>query len=441
MDNISGLGFFKKARKKGLILFFLWCGIILLFIYPGDILPWEYMMILILGTLLLANTIFVWGIVGRQIAEDYRKKEAHFRELWENAPVAYHLIDTNGVIKDVNKTELKMLGYQKDEMVGKQIFDFVLPEQKNKARERFKKKIKGISIPQEPDRQYIKKDGRPIYVIIDDVFEYDEQGNISGVRTTMADVTDTRVLEIEKQQIQEKLHQAEKLSSLGQFVANIMHELNNSLNGVMGFSKIASGLKPEGEMKNYIEKIYIHAVHSANIVKDLLKFSRADKVEFKKIDVKEVILSSLELYEIEMSNKNIEKILDIQPQVPEVSGDFYQLQEVFVNIILNAIQAIEELSQSEQVTEQKIKGNLRVKLWYDERKNTVYASFSDNGCGISEENIQKVFEPFFTTKKTKGTGLGLAVSYGIVQNHNGSISVTSRTGEGSTFIIELPIMH
>jgi len=125
------------------------------------------------------------------------KSEARYKELWNHAPVAYHMLDTAGIIAKVNHTEASMLGYEVHEMVGKPIFDFVLPEQKEEAQKRFRRKIRGLSVPKIENRVYLKNDGSHLNVVIDDVLERDADGKITGIRSTMADITDRKRAEDE----------------------------------------------------------------------------------------------------------------------------------------------------------------------------------------------------------------------------------------------------
>ncbi|MCM8758220.1 MAG: diguanylate cyclase [Candidatus Omnitrophica bacterium] len=129
------------------------------------------------------------------IEESLRRSEQKYKDLWNNAPVAYHIVDKNGIIKDVNKTELKMLGYKKKEMIGKPIFDFIIPSQRRQAYERFIQKIQGKKVEKSYDRIYLRKDGTPLYVSIYDVPEKDEKGEIVGMRTAMIDITELKKLE------------------------------------------------------------------------------------------------------------------------------------------------------------------------------------------------------------------------------------------------------
>ncbi|MGD2175133.1 MAG: diguanylate cyclase, partial [Candidatus Brocadiaceae bacterium] len=134
---------------------------------------------------------FITDITERRRAqEQLQESRERYRELWDDAPVAYHMLDTEGIIRRVNKTELSMLGYQAEEMVGRPIFDFIPPEQRDEARRRFRHKIRGNDVPRAHNRAYVRKDGSLIYVGIDDVLERDAEGKVTGVRTTMVDVTE-----------------------------------------------------------------------------------------------------------------------------------------------------------------------------------------------------------------------------------------------------------
>ncbi len=147
----------------------------------------------------------VRDITGRKRTEEARREsEARFKELWDNAPVAYHTLDTRGIITSVNQTEARMLGYSPEEMVGESIFEFILPEQRQEAQKRFKQKLSGKLLPRAEDRIYVKKDGSRVYVVIDDVLEHDKEGKLIGVRTTMVDITDVKRAENLLRQSEEK---------------------------------------------------------------------------------------------------------------------------------------------------------------------------------------------------------------------------------------------
>jgi PAS domain S-box-containing protein len=151
----------------------------------------------------------------KQVEKALREKLQHFRELWDDAPVAYHVLDTEGIIKEVNQTEMDMLGYKKEEMVGKPIFDFVLPQQREAAEDRFRLKLAGDHIPKQDDRIYIKKDGSKIHVSIDDRLEFGSDGEVSGVRTTMVDISQQKKAEEAQRESEEKYRNVVERSNDG----------------------------------------------------------------------------------------------------------------------------------------------------------------------------------------------------------------------------------
>jgi two-component system NtrC family sensor kinase len=232
---------------------------------------------------------------------------------------------------------------------------------------------------------------------------------------------------------QEGLIQAEKLSSLGQMAASIAHEINNPLSGVLVYTqllnkKISNDSYSKDSALNYLGKMEGELIRSTKLVRDLLDFSRQSPPSLRETDVNEVIKRSLDLLVNSVQLKRIKIIREFSPGLPRIKADPDQLQQVCLNLILNAIQAMPDGGKLILHTESE-NGNLKLAV-------------QDTGCGISPENMHRLFTPFFTTKKeVKGVGLGLAVSYGIIQRHHGKISVKSKEGEGTTFSIELPINY
>jgi len=232
----------------------------------------------------------------------------------------------------------------------------------------------------------------------------------------------------ELKQTQEQLIQSEKLASIGQLAAGVAHELNNPISVMLGFSQaILRKLPEDNPLYKPLSTIEREGLRCKGIIQNLLDFARRSKPAFQPTNINEVLEAACALIEHQISLDNVVITKGYAPNLPRVLADANQIQQVFVNIIHNAYQAMPQ------------GGTLR--LITRSLGDEVQVIFSDTGVGISPENIKRIFDPFFTTKEVgQGTGLGLSVSYGIVEQHGGTIEVESKVGVGTTFIIKLPIM-
>ena len=230
------------------------------------------------------------------------------------------------------------------------------------------------------------------------------------------------------QRIQGQLIRSEKLASLGELVAGIAHEINNPLTGILMFASLMGHDKRlDPAFKNDVEMIIRETERCARIVRGLLDFSRERKPQKKPSSINAIMDATLALVSNQSSFHDIKIVREYADNLPEILVDPNQIEQVFVNIILNASHAMTE------------GGELRLATGISLTSGTLIIRISDTGCGIPEENIQRIFDPFFTTKENKGTGLGLSVSYGIIEGHGGSIEVESTVGKGTTFSIVLPL--
>ncbi len=232
-----------------------------------------------------------------------------------------------------------------------------------------------------------------------------------------------------KEQTKEIVGRSERLAMIGQLAAGVAHEINNPLGSIIIYSHI---LLEEPEIKDLarknLEKIVKESMRCKDIVKGLLDFARQTEPEVRLADINEVLRSTLSLVEKQTLFQNIQIISRHYPDLPLVEIDTTQIQQVFMNIIINAAEAMD--AQGELITTTRL----------SEDNKFVEVEFTDSGGGISQENLKRLFEPFFTTKEVgHGTGLGLAISYGIIEKHKGTIKVRSDVGKGATFIIQLPI--
>ena len=246
----------------------------------------------------------------------------------------------------------------------------------------------------------------------------------TGALVVIEDVT-SRV------RLEEQLQQREKLSSIGLLAAGVAHEVNTPLTGVSSYTQMLLGMLSETDPKHaLLLKVRRQAERATNIVNNLLNFSRTgDASEFTELDISRVLDDTLQLLEPQLRGNRIEIVRDYDPESPVVFGNAGKLQQVFTNLLLNARDAI------------PAGGSIRISTIPAE-DHSLTIEVSDSGMGIAPENVAKIYDPFYTTKGVgRGTGLGLAVSYGIVQEHSGHISVESNPGRGTAFRITLPTAH
>ena len=245
---------------------------------------------------------------------------------------------------------------------------------------------------------------------------------------TLEEKVQERSEQLQKMQMQ--LVHTEKLASLGELVAGIAHEINNPLSGILIFSSlIAKDARLDPALKADIETISGEAQRCAGIVKGLLEFARDYQPEMIACDINQVLIDSLRLVECQSVFQNVSIVREFSGNMPVVMADQNHLKQVFINIFINAGQAMQELQHGEL---------LIITTPGEGPAGGAVIRIADSGGGVPEEQLGKLFDPFFTTKGTGGTGLGLSVSYGIVQAHGGTITAESAPGKGTTFIIRLP---
>ena len=257
---------------------------------------------------------------------------------------------------------------------------------------------------------------------------YDKNNQIAGFIHVAKDISNEKLL-------QQQLIQSEKLSAIGELISGIAHELNNPLTGVMGYSQLLQLRKDmDDRARESLSKINSLAERCQKIVQNLLSFARKKKSERSLSDINEILNKTLDLRNYEMQVNNIELISELEPGLPVTIADAHQLQQVFLNIITNAEQAM--LSA-------RGRGRLTIRTSSKHRREYITVEIVDNGPGIPEKYKTRIFDPFFTTKDVgNGTGLGLSLSYGIIKEHGGDIFVKKRSGgDGAHFFIEIPIVR
>jgi two-component system NtrC family sensor kinase len=275
----------------------------------------------------------------------------------------------------------------------------------------------------------VNKDGEEIPCNLSAAIIYDKDGKEVASVGIFSDLRERKLMQRELEETHMKLLQSEKMSSLGKLAAGIAHEINNPLGGIMIFANMMlEEMEENEERSDDLKRIVSEATRCKNIVKGLLEFSRQTDSKMELNDLNRLLEQGMALLENQSIFHNIKIVKDFDKALPLVNCDSARLSQVFINFILNAVDAMGK------------KGTFTIKTNYKKDKNTAVIEFTDTGCGIPEEIINKIFDPFFTTKEVgEGTGLGLSMSYGIIKDHGGTIDIRSKVGEGTTFIIELPV--
>lgn len=227
-----------------------------------------------------------------------------------------------------------------------------------------------------------------------------------------------------EKRIQQRLQQNDRLNLLSEITAGIAHELNTPLGNILGFSELLLRHEKESSKIADLKRIVDSTLHARSIVKKLMFFSCEMPSQFKHYDLNELVKENINLLQLQLREKSIHLKVDFHNEHLAIRADAIQFSQVLFNLILNAISAME------------IKGSLEVKTGIDQED--VFLQITDNGRGMSKDTVAKIFQPFFTTKPIgEGTGLGLAVVYGIIQSHGGSITVDSEPNVGTTFTVKL----
>jgi len=334
-------------------------------------------------------------------------------------------------ILEVNQAFLNSYGMSRDEAIGKSCYEIThnLSIPCHEANSNCPCPL-GDSVStfkaSQAEHTHHDHEGKTLYFEIITYPLRDASGHATRVIHLSRDITLQKHLENEYHQL---ALQTEKLSALGRMAAGIAHEINNPLAGILLYSSNLIKKVPEGgPLKEGLEVIVQETVRCRTIIQDLLEFSRGKEPQKIPADINDIMEKTLSILENEFRLHHISVEKNLSKKIPDNLLDVNQMQQVFVNLFLNAVEAIQE------------KGKITVRSCMDPGQKSQRVEISDTGCGVPSENISKIFEPFFSTK-AKGTGLGLAVSFGIVRNHQGDIKVSSQPGHGTRFTIEIPLIR
>jgi PAS domain S-box-containing protein len=388
----------------------------------------------------------IGSAISRLKAEKYlQESEERYRDLVKNANDLIYTHDLEGNFISGNTATSQLYGYSPEEILRVNITQIVDPEFLSLARQKIREKMEGRLQAEPYELLTYSRAGTPIWVEVNTRLL--ERGGKPMIMGIARDITDRKMLE----QQREQALQADRLQALGEMAAGVAHELNQPLHGIRMFAEgILYGLRndmdiPKEEVMETFEEIIPQVDRMATIIDHMRIFAR-DQAEEEAVpfEVKKVIEDTLKLIGAQLKVHNVEMRVEIGDDLPECQGWPYQLEQVFLNMLSNARDALDERQAQMGIGggegEEGWKPVLEIRAGREDDPAWVRIEVADTGGGIPEKVLPRIFDPFFTTKEVgKGTGLGLALSQGIVEQHGGSLEVDNQPGKGATFAIRLPI--
>ena len=363
-----------------------------------------------------------------RLEKELKSSKDFMENILESSIDAIVTTDTKGHITYANRSFRELIGLRGHQIVGKHISDYY-KDGIDQAR-RIMDKLKQFG----RIRDYvfdIKVGERIITIRTSDTLLYDDYGEIVGTMGVFQDITAKKKLSEKLSATQAELIQAVKMRALGDLVAGVAHEINNPLMASDTFLHLLESEADDSpELKRKVVLLKECNKRIQKIVQKLRDFSRHSEFKFTAMDLNDAVLSVMEITRQQLLNQAIEMELRLGENLPRVLGDKNQIEQVLLNLISNARDAMQESSQ-------KV---LTIQTAFNKGGQQVELRVSDTGIGMTAEEIEQIFNPFFTTKDSdKGIGLGLSISYRIVEAHQGRIEVKSRVNKGTTFIVGLPV--
>ncbi len=374
-----------------------------------------------------------------RLYEKYKKSEVKYRSLFNNNPNPIFIIDRQTLeILDVNHRVEEEYGYSKTELLGKAFLDIG-----DTSDETIKEGLEGLAQKKSilfTKKKHFKKNKKSFFVNVKVV-----NATYSHRDVLIASATDiTESVEKETQLIQ-----AGKLATLGTMAAGMAHEINQPLNVIqicadLILKMIKKGLQiPEDELVTMAKDIIDNVARAAGVIKHVRDFARQSERDLKKLVINDPINDVFKVLGHQLMVHSIKVKLELDPEIPQIRAEHNRLEQVFINLVTNAIDSMDEKAEKAKKTENSdgpVEKTLHIKTYV--QGDRVVAKVSDTGLGMTDEVKRKIFEPFFTTKETgKGTGLGTSISFGIVKDYGGTINIKTEYGKGAMFIIKFPVIE
>ncbi|MBU2480663.1 MAG: response regulator, partial [Proteobacteria bacterium] len=363
-----------------------------------------------------------------------------FQKLFDYAPLPYQSLDENGQIIEVNQIWLEILGYNREDVIGKSFGDFLHPEWVDHFKENFPKfksmgEIMGIEFEMK------KKDGSFISTRFDGRIRRNKAGDFIQTHCVFRDISLENSLKKRLRDQENAIRQSQKLEAIGNLAGGIAHDFNNILSSILGYTELAlQDVQKQTDLHNNLTEVLRAGQRARKLVKQILTFSRKDEQEKAPVQINSMLADA-----VKMLRSTIPSSIEIKVQVcPEpiiINANTSQVNQIIINLVTNAAHAITDTGVIEIGLELTHLDENQAAQYPDLLPGKYADLFvSDTGCGIARENLACVFDPYFTTKTPdKGSGLGLSVVHGIVKIHGGHITVCSEETKGTTFHVYLPL--
>lgn len=363
-----------------------------------------------------------------------RRSEERYMDLFEHSPDMYHIVNRDGIIVSCNQTEATRLQYRKEDLVGQPLLKLYPPDYHGEARRLLRTIFdEGLSVRGQ-EQQMLTSTGERVDVSVNTSIIYDETERPILARAVARDIT-------EKRKLESRIFHAQRIDSIGNLAGGVAHDFNNILTSILGSTAIMRRkMRKSDTWYRFVEIIETAAKRGAGLTRQLLTFARKTSVQFKPIIVNDIVEETLHLFE-----RGIDKTITVRkklaPEVCLINGDDGQIQQALLNLLINARDALPQGGTITVTTARLGAGQTPPHGGPENPANEyVLIAVQDNGVGMDQVTQQRIFEPFFTTKdQGKGTGLGLAVVYGVVNAHNGFINVQSEEHRGSQFSLYIPL--
>ncbi len=373
--------------------------------------------------------------------EKSRFNEEKFKNLFNILPYGAEVMDISGMIVAVSSNSSRFLGYRKEEMIGKNLAEYLHPDDVKRLLEKFE----GILTLPDPERIVTEvrlrhKNGEYKTVLRSSSIVYDENRRITGILCVNTDITPLKAREEENQKLAQKLIQTQRLEALGKLAGGIAHDFKNILTPIIGFAEMLTDSLPvESRDWEKAEKIHQAGIRGKELTSQILHFSRHTDMEKQTVELKDLLAEIISLSRVVLP-ENIEIIEKIDENCFPVLAPQSHIHQIGMNLITNAVQAIGSAGGLITVSLENSQRTETVNHPFDKKQGDyVHLRISDTGAGIREELLEKVFEPYFTTKAPgEGTGLGLSIINELVKEMKGSISIKSLQNRGTEVSVYLP---